>query len=206
MSKQLKGDWLGLSSAGQRPRYEAIVNLIFSECDKDAALLDIGCGSGVLNSYVNNARGATGSYCGVESSPEAVIAAQDSGVNVIHVGAEHFETTEKWDCIILSEMLYYCKDPIALLRKMTGFLAPRGVILITIYHRPDKPRFLRRILRIINESRPSTNRDCSRMVERFLLQAEWPMLARQDVNLPGTDTFWRMWLVRPPTLPNANSV
>ena len=199
MPRPVKGDWTGLSSSSQRPRYEAILRHIFSHCKPDASVLDIGCGEGVLAKYLRNARGDSGRYLGVETSREAVAAAQKFNECVVHMEAEDFSSADRWDCIVLSEMLYYCKDPTSLLQTFKTFLATDGVIIITIYHRLDKPKLLHRLFRFIEPRRPRTNRECSEMIDYFLQFTGWRILLRHDVKAPADDTFWRLWLVRPPS-------
>lgn len=186
------GDWAGLDSAAQRPRYEAIAALVPPNC----SVLDIGCGSAVLKKYLPNRW-----YIGVESNPDAITAAGTSAV-IYRDTAESFIPNIRFDRIILSECCYYMDDPIAVLRKYGARLTGNGRIIITIYQRPtQRPGRAQLWRKLFHWRYPLTNMHCTRMVAKFLRDERWTVHSERVVeggpwlvietspNPPGTSLF-----------------
>lgn len=44
-----------------------------------------------------------------------------------------FETSEKFDVVVLADSLYYSKNPLALLKKCRGWLKPNGKIVVSVF-------------------------------------------------------------------------
>lgn len=171
------GDWKGLASETERPRYEQIARLVSEFCPS-GSVLDVGCGEAVLASYL--ARSV--SYTGVEPSAKASGTAA-SKVTCHHATAEDFAPErEKWDCIIFNEMLYYSKAPRMLLEKFSKFLRPHGIIIISIYQRRaswhDRIRF------------SMTNARSTKIVRNFIASEGWAVERQHDIANPGREPWW----------------
>lgn len=166
------GDWQGLERLSEQPRYKAIAELV-NHFSPDRSLLDVGCGQSVLARYLPEMR-----YCGIEPSAKAC-------GHAICATAESFATSGRFGCIVFNEVLYYLSDPVAVLTRYADFLVPGGIVVISIYQKPESLRT--RLAHLFRHS--LSNRACSRKVEKFL--RGWEVLADRQVAL------WRMWVARP---------
>ncbi len=100
----------------EQPGYYRDVTVHFSP---DAALLDIGCGSGWLGEHFRH-------YTGVDSSPEAVAAATARGRNVLEADADEplpFDDAS-FDAAVLKDVLEHVHEPVALVREVAASFAP----------------------------------------------------------------------------------
>ena len=89
-----------------------------------------------------------------------------------------FHTSERFDIIVLNEVLYYIDHPELALERYEGFLASDGVLIISMYRVPESLSAWRR---------------CADRLK--VLDNVW---------LRGSDgTEWNVWLCRPRQLPAA---
>jgi 2-polyprenyl-3-methyl-5-hydroxy-6-metoxy-1,4-benzoquinol methylase len=99
--------------------------------DNTAAVLEIGCGTGATGALAL-ARGRAGRYVGIELMESAGQQAREV-LNEVHVGdVEHMEfdwQPASFDALILSEVLEHLIDPHALLRRLSAYVRPGGVVL-----------------------------------------------------------------------------
>ena len=101
----------------------------------DAALLDVGCGDGV---FLTQLRDRYGSYVGLDFA-EPIRRAQERANERTHFAVadiNEFTTDDRFDAIVFNETLYYLHDPLAGLRRYRRFLAPNGVLLISMHETP----------------------------------------------------------------------
>lgn len=98
-------------------------------------ILDLGCGTGV---NLPLAPGTYRSYHGVDISAEAISRARSlNRPDTSYETADilHYRPQESYDVILLSEVIYYL--PLGrisrFLRRLPGFLAPGGVIIIRVW-------------------------------------------------------------------------
>lgn len=189
------GDWQGLHSAEQTPRYAAIAEIL-STFQTDPKVLDVGCGEAVLRSYLSK----DVHYTGIEPSSLAVRKAikLDASAKIIHTSAESFDAYgERFGSIVFNEMLYYADDPVGLVQKYSGLLLDGGVMLCSIYQKPDRVSLKRRLWHLFDDRRPISNIHCTKMVRAFMARETWPILDDRVVAIPGTAAQWHIWLVRP---------
>ena len=95
-------------------------------------VLDVGCGEGVFQEQL---RGAAGAYLGVDFE-EPVKKAQHKVTDTTRfvVGdMNEFTTTEQFDAVVFNESIYYLHDLMAGLQRYERFLAPDGVLLISMH-------------------------------------------------------------------------
>lgn len=178
------GDWRGLDDLAQAGRYELVAFLLSSFAKESPSVLDVGCGSGVLAAFLPNCR-----YVGIEPSGAACGEARNRGLKIIHSTAEGFEALGgPWDAIVFNEMLYYCGDPVGLLGRFSRLLTSEGVIVISIYQRrvyvfPTRTMLRKHIAHLFDRRKPTSNRDCAKMVLRYMCRAGWTILRRLDLFL-----------------------
>jgi SAM-dependent methyltransferase len=180
----LRGDWQGLSDPAQSPRYRAIAGLLAQYLPGTCSVLDVGCGEAVLARFLPS----TCAYTGIEPSAKAL---QGAGRPIIHSTAEDFSPAGRtWDAIIFNEMLYYTREPVALMNKYVHLLSPKGLYVISIYQR--QVRWRDRIRQILGRGR-NANAICTRLVDEMMKSDDWNLLQTLSIPIPGTREAWRLW-------------
>lgn len=99
--------------------------------DPSASILEIGCGTGATGALALS-EGCCGRYVGVELFEAAAIEASDALSEVIvgNVEALDFDwQPATFDAIIFSEVLEHLVDPGAVLRRLSRFVRPGGMLL-----------------------------------------------------------------------------
>lgn len=98
-------------------------------------ILDLGCGFGSLCKYLNE--DDFSSLLGVDLSDTAIAKAKKkkySNTNFIVADIQKFETNEKFDIIILNEVIYYLDDYLETLSRFSKFFKnENGYFIISIY-------------------------------------------------------------------------
>lgn len=192
------GEWRGLDSSDQAPRYATIAEILHT-FNSDRKVLDVGCGEGVLRAWLPEYT----DYTGIEPSSLAVrVAVERNGLaRIIHTSAEKFDARgERFATIVFNEMLYYTANPVGLLRKYAALLWQGGVVLCSIYEKPrtGKETSLRRKLWHFFDRRcPISNLHCAAMVRTFMAREAWPILQDRTVPTPDGSSAWHIWLAIP---------
>lgn len=99
--------------------------------DTSASILEIGCGTGATGALAM-ARGRAGRYVGIELMENAASQAREvlSEVRVGDVERMEFDwQPAQFDALILSEVLEHLVDPGQLLKKLSRFVRPGGMVL-----------------------------------------------------------------------------
>lgn len=93
-------------------------------------LLDIGCGTGWTTAFWKS-KGFE--VTGVEpSQARAALARKRHGMEVIESYLEDLKLDKSYDVIILRHMVEHLADPLPMLEKVVGHLAPDGILLIVV--------------------------------------------------------------------------
>lgn len=114
---------------------------IVQEYAGQASILDLGCGT---SANLPLTPGAYRHYHGVDISRKAIKRARSLGrAHTSYETADilHYEPRESYDVILLSEVLYYLRtaEIAGLLRRLSAFLAPAGVIIIQVWAGAESP-------------------------------------------------------------------
>ncbi len=99
---------------------------------KDAAILELGCGNGVLAAAMAELPGVK-KVVGMDlyNEPENL----PKGITFIKQDLEDFHIDEKFDLIVLNQVLEHIKNPLGLLLRAKSVLNKHGRILIIVPNR-----------------------------------------------------------------------
>ncbi len=97
---------------------------------KTFSVLDVGGGSGWLLGQAKQVEPRLKKTVIVDIDNHAGNEARKAGHEYFHGRIEDFETGEKFDLILMLNLIEHVKDPVSILKKMKTLLAPDGLILI----------------------------------------------------------------------------
>lgn len=147
-------------------------------------VLDIGCGEGVLFGHLD--RGALASYVGVDISAEALARARvdRSVARLVEADLQGFEPDpgETFTAVVFNEVLHFADDPGAELSRAARWLAPGGVIAVSMYA-PWK----------------ETGGGYAKVtaMEAACVGREWTVLDALELVSQAKNVRWRLRLIRP---------
>jgi 2-polyprenyl-3-methyl-5-hydroxy-6-metoxy-1,4-benzoquinol methylase len=110
------------------------------ELKPGGSILDVGCGDGILRAHLH--ADSFSKYVGIDF-PEAVGRAarrMDARTSFAAADMRAYETAERFDAIVFNESLYYVENPIGELNRFAGFLAPGGVLLVSMHRKPKSEK------------------------------------------------------------------
>lgn len=132
------GRWQYLRSIEEMGRY-AIISAYIRRFSKNARVLDVGCGEGILSECLD--WNSVSIYTGIDLSESAIAAARvprDRATLIVgDMEAHSFPTNVQFDVVVLNEVLYSAHDPKALLDKCVALLPASGILVISMYHLLD---------------------------------------------------------------------
>ena len=136
------GRWTYLTAPKEQARLA--IAALYVQLFGGGRVLDIGCGSGQLFPLLDPRR--VSRYTGVDFSAAAIEAAAfaDARARFVVAAAEAFTppADERFDAILFNEVVYFLADPLAELRRYAGYLAPGGVLVVSITRaRPEGGSF-----------------------------------------------------------------
>jgi 2-polyprenyl-3-methyl-5-hydroxy-6-metoxy-1,4-benzoquinol methylase len=147
------GHWSFLREVDQMARYDVIAGYIESLMSRDASVLDVGCGEGLLLDRLRVAPYSR--FVGIDISPTAVEQAREKRLPrsvFLCADAADFVVDEDFDVIIFNEVLYYFPDPLALTRKYYRRLKPDGLLITSFYGGSDRARAIAKALKKLYRS------------------------------------------------------
>jgi 2-polyprenyl-3-methyl-5-hydroxy-6-metoxy-1,4-benzoquinol methylase len=131
-SEYRSGKWRYLASLAEFPRYAVIAGYL-RFLGRDKQILEVGCGTGILHSYLKDVGFAR--YKGIDFSAAAIMEAskaadQSSRFEVAEGSA--YSDGQRYDVIIFNEVLYYFEDCLSLLRHYRKSLSGGGRFIISM--------------------------------------------------------------------------
>jgi SAM-dependent methyltransferase len=139
------GDWRGLDSEEQAPRYDLIES--WRTMNKPSgSILDLGCGEGLVLDRIHQSPSPAMTYCGIDRSAKAIEIARSKirrpNVEKFICGdIRDFSLAENdlFDLILFNEVLYYLpnpnKDPVDVVRQYEKLhLKEGGLIMVSVWH------------------------------------------------------------------------
>ncbi len=130
-----RGDWDFL---GRMDNLGGLASVLgYCQFLQPAAILDVGCGAGLLAAKLKLLPYKT--YLGIDLSAQAIAqaaAAADARTAFAVAGAEDFHSDRRFDVIIFSQILNYLPEPDVVLRRYCRYLTPDGRILVSMYAAP----------------------------------------------------------------------
>ncbi len=92
-------------------------------------VLDVGCGSGRLSKKLLD---SGFSVVAIDTDWKAVEIAKKKGITAFVTDINEWATDEKFDCIVLGDVLEHIEDDKSALRKIRGMLKPNGCIVVNV--------------------------------------------------------------------------
>ena len=136
-NKQYKsGRWESLKSDLEAARYYQILDYLKSHAPKNPAILDIGCGDGVLNQRINDYE--FDYFLGVDFSEVSIQKAKANNYPKAEFLAKdvlQFKPKRNFDVIVFNEAFYYIPqaERTRVLNLMMDHLTPEGIIITSIF-------------------------------------------------------------------------
>jgi 2-polyprenyl-3-methyl-5-hydroxy-6-metoxy-1,4-benzoquinol methylase len=174
------GQWDYLTTVSELPRYALIAGYIH-KFKGNGAVLDAGCGEGVLIDYLDAGRI---SYSGFDISETAITRARkrssEARLSICSVDDYDTDGTNTYDVIVFNEVLPHVSDPITTLDRFIRILNPGGLAILSLYQNIDE-RANARIL--------------TRMLEVELAAGKYTLLARATVE-NEREMKWSVYCLR----------
>jgi SAM-dependent methyltransferase len=160
-----------------------------------SSVLDVGCGEAVLWEYLPKGM----RYFGIEPSAKAGESARERCGRdcIINCTGEDFDAGERrWDCVVFNEVLYYSRRPLALLDKYSKLVKLGGIIIVSIYQKPES-LIKGRLMYWLDWNRAISNVYCTRVVHNFMSRRGWCVEEDKLIARPGSSESWRIWRCEP---------
>jgi 2-polyprenyl-3-methyl-5-hydroxy-6-metoxy-1,4-benzoquinol methylase len=139
------GAWSFLRGETELPRNRALAGWI-RDRRPGGAVLDVGCGEGLLRELL--APGGYAHYTGIDLSEQAIAAAgegADRRTELVVADAESWRPGRAFDAVVFNECLYYFRDPLAVVAGYREWLAPGGVVAVSMFDTPRTAAIARRL-------------------------------------------------------------
>jgi 2-polyprenyl-3-methyl-5-hydroxy-6-metoxy-1,4-benzoquinol methylase len=125
------GKWAYLGGVAELARYSILVGYL-QHFKPGGAILDVGCGDGVL--YRRLPPHAYSRYVGVDCAGSAIRTLQAAGAGncaFVAADADSYLPSERFDALVFNEVLYYLREPEAVVERYAGALNRGGIIVVS---------------------------------------------------------------------------
>ena len=117
-----------LSKIDEKIRYQKLAEIINEE---NNSVLDLGCGTGVMETFLN----LKIKYTGVDISDVAInLATQNNSGKYLCADISSYHTDCTFDVVLFNEILYYLNDPLGLLERFMKTVSNKGSIVCSLFH------------------------------------------------------------------------
>jgi 2-polyprenyl-3-methyl-5-hydroxy-6-metoxy-1,4-benzoquinol methylase len=126
------GRWDFLAELSELARFSVLAGYI-CQLKPGAAVLDTGCGQGVLLRRLPPA--CYSKYVGIDLSQTAISAAQEQEnerSTFLIADCETYSPIEQFDVIVFNEVLCCLHDPLLTVKRYARFLNPGGLLLVSL--------------------------------------------------------------------------
>lgn len=129
------GEWAWLARPGELARYSVLAGYAL-ELRPGSALLDVGCGEGLLRERLHPA--AFTQYVGIDFEEPIRRAAPriDERTRFVAADMNFFVSDVAFDVIVFNESLYLFRNVAEGLKRYETFLAPNGLFLVSMHGGP----------------------------------------------------------------------
>ena len=125
--------WAYLERLDELSRY-AVITAYIAYLKPQGAVLDVGCGEGILFSRYQPYGYAR--YVGLDISEVAIaklMPKQNAHTTFLQADAETYQPQELFDVIVFNEAQYYFHDPLSAFGRYAQALNPGGVMILSTY-------------------------------------------------------------------------
>ena len=139
------GGWEYLNSIRELAHYSIIAGYC-AYLQSDGAILDIGCGEGILAKRLPLT--SYSSYVGIDISQEAITRAEkirNEKMSFIRADVANYEPTRSFDLIVFNESLYCLRQPMDALRRYADYRDEKGNIIVSMVSSPHTKRIWKAI-------------------------------------------------------------
>jgi 2-polyprenyl-3-methyl-5-hydroxy-6-metoxy-1,4-benzoquinol methylase len=127
-----------LETPENREHYLMLTDFLV-EAGKNKRILDVCCGQGLLLDFIE--RCGYEKYVGFDFSEVALESASrraNAKASFVHGQAESFVPEGRFDSIVFNECLYCFADPLRVLQRFEGYLAPEGVMAVSLFTKTER--------------------------------------------------------------------
>jgi 2-polyprenyl-3-methyl-5-hydroxy-6-metoxy-1,4-benzoquinol methylase len=135
-----KGSWEYLRGVGELPRFSLVVGYCH-HFKPNGRIAEVGAGDGILHERLDRTKYRH--YLGLDISKVAIERLRDradAANEFIVADAANFATTEQYEVVVFNEVLEYFEAPDDVVRRWAGFLAPGGIIVVSMFSGLDTAR------------------------------------------------------------------
>jgi SAM-dependent methyltransferase len=144
LRENARDGWQRLRDDHESARYNEVRRVVEKYAGEGGVVLDLGCSQGILQEGLRYGR-----YIGVDSAASSIGLAQgkaDEQTRFIIGDVSTYRPEQAPDATVLNEVIYYLPGPLQTVQRQARFLAPGGVVVVSLFARAwSCRRLLRRI-------------------------------------------------------------